>query len=90
MSRLGPTLELLAGSLVALIRDLLCRGRTLLDAGDQMTVREALGEYERRGLIEWDEADLVICDRGLPYVRHVAAEFDRLRGSLDRESFANV
>lgn len=72
------------------IRDLLCRGRTLLDAGDQMIVREALGEYERRGLIEWDEADLVICDRGLPYVRHVAAEFDRLRGSLDRARFANV
>ena len=72
------------------IRDLLCRGRTLLNAGDQMIVRGALGEYERRGLIEWDEADLVICDRGLPYVRHVAAEFDRLRGSLHRARFANV
>lgn len=72
------------------IRDLLCRGRTILDAGDEMIVREALGEYERRGLIEWDGADLAICDRGLPYVRHVAAEFDRLRGSLGRTRLANV
>jgi oxygen-independent coproporphyrinogen III oxidase len=72
------------------IRDLLCRGRTLLDAGDKMTVREALGEYERRGLIEWDGANLAICNRGLPYVRHVAAEFDRLRGSFGRTRLANV
>ncbi len=73
-----------------LIRDLLCRGRTLLDAGDQSTVRDALEEYERRGLVEWNDTDLIVCDSGLPYVRHVASEFDGVRGSLTRARFANV
>ncbi|MBA3941284.1 MAG: oxygen-independent coproporphyrinogen III oxidase [Sphingopyxis sp.] len=64
------------------IRDLLCNGRTHVGPAGEAPVRAALADYERRGVIEWDADDLVIRDEGLPYSRHVAAQFDSVRGSI--------
>jgi oxygen-independent coproporphyrinogen-3 oxidase len=64
------------------IRDLLCRGRTRIAEKARVHVRDILADYERRGVIEWDAGDLVICDEGLPYARHVAAQFDSVRGAI--------
>ena len=61
------------------IRDLLCSGRAHLAATERQSFRRSLMEFERRGVIGWNEDDLVINDRGLPYARHVAAEFDSIR-----------
>ncbi|MGH6650457.1 MAG: oxygen-independent coproporphyrinogen III oxidase [Sphingopyxis sp.] len=66
------------------IRNLLCNGRTRLNPERRTPVRNALQDYERRGLIEWQGDDLVIRDNGLPYSRHVAAQFDSLRGRIDK------
>jgi oxygen-independent coproporphyrinogen-3 oxidase len=73
-----------------LIRELLCNGRTHFDSEDEVAVRRFLERYERLGLIEWSATDLVVRDRGLPYVRHIAAEFDEVRGGLSQTRFANV
>ena len=64
------------------IRDLLCRGRAHLGAEALAPARGALSDFERRGIIEWDSGALVIRDCGLPYARHVAARFDRIRGDI--------
>lgn len=64
------------------IRELLCSGRTQFDAGELASVRGAMADFERRGLIEWDGSWLWIRDCALPYARHVAAELDSVRGSL--------
>ena len=63
------------------IRNILCSGRTRVET-DQNRVREILADYERRGIIEWDADDLIISDEGLPYARHVAAQFDSVRGTI--------
>jgi oxygen-independent coproporphyrinogen-3 oxidase len=62
------------------IRDLLCRGRAHLEVGEGALAREALADFEARGIVEWEGGDLVIRECGLPYARHVAAQFDSLRG----------
>jgi oxygen-independent coproporphyrinogen-3 oxidase len=64
------------------IRDLLCRGRTSIAMKAREHVRDILADYEYRGVIEWDAGDLVISDEGLPYARHVAAQFDSVRGAI--------
>ncbi|MBL9071336.1 MAG: oxygen-independent coproporphyrinogen III oxidase [Sphingopyxis sp.] len=64
------------------IRDLLCAGRTIVEQTEFANVRDAVAEFERRGLVAWDEHSLSICRDGLPYARHVAAEFDSVRGGL--------
>ena len=64
------------------IRDLLCNGRTHVDGDESGAVRAALADYERRGVVEWDADILVIRREGLPYARHVAAQFDSIRGSI--------
>ena len=64
------------------IRDLLCSGRAHLDPSEDAIARKALMIFEERGIVGWDETDLVIRDGGLPYARHVAAEFDRVRGHM--------
>lgn len=64
------------------IRDLLCNGRTHIGRACREQVRDILADYERRGVIEWDADDLLIRDEGLPYSRHIAAQFDRARGSI--------
>jgi oxygen-independent coproporphyrinogen-3 oxidase len=65
-----------------IIRDLLCNGRARLSPEWQDAARPALAEYDKRGVIDWQGDDLLIRDSGLPYARHVAAEFDRLRGHV--------
>ena len=72
------------------ISDLLCNHRAHLDASERAAAQGVLIEYEKRGLIEWEGTDLVICNRGLPYARHVAAEFDRIRGRLASATIANL
>jgi len=64
------------------IRDILCSGRTRIGMGRGKHVRNILADYERRGVVEWDADDLVIRDEGLPYARHVAAQFDSFRGAI--------
>jgi oxygen-independent coproporphyrinogen-3 oxidase len=64
------------------IRDLLCNGRARLDTEELAPVRRALSDFEQRDIIEWNGDALVIRDRGLPYARHVAARFDRIRGGI--------
>lgn len=66
------------------IREIICNGRTHLARSQRARVRDALRDYERRGVIDWHEGDLVIRDSGLPYARHIAAEFDSLRGRIER------
>ncbi|MBB5704871.1 oxygen-independent coproporphyrinogen III oxidase [Sphingopyxis panaciterrulae] len=65
------------------IRDLLCSGRAHLGAGELAPARSALSDFERRDLIEWNGDVLVIRDCALPYARHVAAQFDGIRGPID-------
>ncbi len=64
------------------IRDLLCQGRTRVGTEGRVRIRSGLAEYERLGLIQWEEDDLVIRDDGLPYARHIAAQFDSVRGAI--------
>ncbi len=64
------------------IRNLLCSGRTHIETEGRERVRSILSDYERRGVIAWDADDLVIRDEGLPYARHVAAQFDSVRGAI--------
>ena len=64
------------------IRDLLCSGRTHVGPEGVAAVRAAMTDYERRNIVGWDAEDLVIRDEGLAYTRHVAAQFDSLRGSI--------
>jgi len=64
------------------IRDLLCSGRAHIGTEFSDHVRNILADYEHRGVIEWDANDLVIRDEGLPYARHVAAQFDSVRGAI--------
>ncbi|MBK6413830.1 oxygen-independent coproporphyrinogen III oxidase [Sphingopyxis sp.] len=66
----------------AIIRDLLCRGRARIDMSLSEAAHAALAEFESRDLIAWEGDDLVIHDSGRPYARHVAAQFDRVRGKL--------
>ena len=63
------------------IRNILCNGRARIET-DKNRVQGVLADYERRGIIEWDADDLMISDEGLPYARHVAAQFDSVRGAI--------
>jgi oxygen-independent coproporphyrinogen-3 oxidase len=72
------------------IRDILCAGHTRLDANEFASARLILAEYERLGLIEWVDTDMTISKGGLPYARHIAAEFDEIRGNLAASAFAKV
>src|SRR3546814_10854407 len=72
------------------IRDLLCNGRTHLDAAEIASAREALSDFEQKGVIEWDGEALLIRDCGLPYARHIAAQFDGVRGQVCQIGRAHV
>lgn len=62
------------------ISELLCSGRTLLGGEGAAHFRGVLADYEERGIISW-EGDLLLVEKcGLPYARHVAAQFDSKRG----------
>ncbi|QCB55646.1 oxygen-independent coproporphyrinogen III oxidase [Sphingopyxis sp. PAMC25046] len=64
------------------IRDILCAGRTHVGPERGERIRDVLADYELRGVVEWEAGDLVIRDEGLPYARHVAAQFDSVRGTI--------
>ena len=64
------------------ICDILCSGRTHIGIARGEHVRKILADYERRGVVEWEGDDLVIRGEGLPYARHVAAQFDSARGAI--------
>jgi oxygen-independent coproporphyrinogen-3 oxidase len=65
-----------------LIRDLLCRGRAYIQASMSEATHIAMAALEVRGLIGWEADNLIIRDCGRPYARHIAAQFDRVRGKL--------
>lgn len=65
-----------------IIRDLLCSGRARIHAPMSEATHIAMAALEDRGLIGWEADNLVIRDCGRPYARHVAAQFDRVRGKL--------
>ena len=65
------------------IRDLLCRGRTDIEGSRVGAVRRAMSDFERRGVIAWEGPQVVIRECGLPYARHIAAQFDSVRGPID-------
>lgn len=66
----------------AIIRDLLCSGRARIGAAMNAAAHNAMAALEDRGLIHWEGDNLVIGDCGRPYARHVASQFDRIRGML--------
>lgn len=66
----------------AIIRDLLCSGRARIGAAMNEAAHNATAALEDRGLIHWEGDDLVIHDCARPYARHIAAQFDRIRGGL--------
>ena len=66
----------------AIIRDLLCRGRARIDTSFSDAAHIAMAALEVRGLIGWEADNLIIRDCGRPYARHIAAQFDRVRGKL--------
>ena len=65
-----------------IIRDLLCSGRARIHAPLSEATHIAMAAFEDRGLIGWEADILIIRDCGRPYSRHVAAQFDRVRGKL--------
>ncbi|MDK2760918.1 MAG: oxygen-independent coproporphyrinogen III oxidase [Sphingopyxis sp.] len=64
------------------IRDLLCGGRTRIEPATRAMVRDAMAPFEDRGIVSWQGDELVIAAGALPYARHVAAQFDSVRGSI--------
>lgn len=64
------------------IRGLLCNGRANFDAEQAVSVRGSLREFEQLGVIDWDGSDLVIPASGIAYARHIAAQFDSIRGGV--------
>ncbi|WP_338425971.1 oxygen-independent coproporphyrinogen III oxidase [Sphingopyxis kveilinensis] len=64
----------------AIIRDLLCSGRARIGAAMKAAAQSATAKFEDRGLIRWEDEHLVIPDCARPYARHVASQFDRIRG----------
>ena len=66
----------------AVIRDLLCSGRARVSASMYKAARNATSALEHRGLVQWEGDLLVIQDGGRPYARHIAVDFDRIRGKL--------
>lgn len=78
----GVTLDANERARAAIIRNLLCNGRAHLGGEWSAAAHPVLADYLERGVIAWQGEDLVIEASGLPYARHVAAEFDRLRGHM--------
>ena len=66
----------------AIIRDLLCSGRARIGAAMKTAAHDATAALEDRGLVYWECDDLIIHDCARPYARHVASQFDRIRGKL--------
>jgi oxygen-independent coproporphyrinogen-3 oxidase len=71
-----------------IINAILCRGSARLDASILPTARAALAEFERRGLLFWENETLVLKPGSEPYARVIAAQFDGYRGAIDPHSGA--
>lgn len=69
-----------------IINAILCRGRVTLDDDILPTARAALTEFERRGLLFWEDATLVLKPGSEPYARVIAAQFDGYRGRIQPHS----
>jgi oxygen-independent coproporphyrinogen-3 oxidase len=72
----------------AIINAILCRGRVRLDDDLLPTARAALAEFERRGLLFWEDETLVLGPGSQPYARVIAAQFDGYRGTIHPHSGA--
>ncbi|WP_137869244.1 oxygen-independent coproporphyrinogen III oxidase [Sphingopyxis sp. 2PD] len=66
----------------AIIRELLCRGRASIDRPLAPAAHVVMRDFERRGLVAWHGDELVVDASGRPYARHIAAQFDRIRGAV--------
>ncbi|MDM7955316.1 oxygen-independent coproporphyrinogen III oxidase [Blastomonas sp.] len=71
-----------------IINALLCQGRATLPPDFLPTARAALAEFERRGLLFWEQDDLVMAPASEPYARVIAAQFDGYRGTIHPHSGA--
>lgn len=78
----GVAIDANEGERGAIIRDLLCSGRARIDAAMSEAARDAMKVLQDRGLVHWEGEYLVIPDCGRPYARHIASQFDRVRGKL--------
>lgn len=65
-----------------IIRDLLCRGRAVLDRRWADAARSPIALFADRGLALWNGDELVLPDEALPYARLIASQFDRRRGRV--------
>ena len=65
-----------------IINALLCRGRASLNDEFLPTARAVLTEFERRGLLFWEDHELVLAQGSEPYARVIAAQFDGFRGQI--------
>ncbi|MBN8843716.1 MAG: oxygen-independent coproporphyrinogen III oxidase [Sphingomonadales bacterium] len=64
------------------IRDILCAGGMTVDRAEMEAVRTAVARFEHMGVVSWDDRRLSISSDGLPYARHVAAQFDSVRADI--------
>ncbi len=65
-----------------IIKAILCQGRVRIDSERLTAARQALSDYEVRGLVGWEGPELILRAGSEPYARLIAATFDRLRGSV--------
>lgn len=75
----GVTLDAEESVRATTIRDLLCNGRAHLANAAAVRNSSTMADFEQRGLIDWQQDELVIRNTGLPYARHIAAQFDQRR-----------
>jgi oxygen-independent coproporphyrinogen-3 oxidase len=78
----GVSIDAIERERGTIIRDLLCSGRARIHMPMSEATHIAMAALEGRGLIGWEADNLIIRDCGRPYARHVAAQFDRIRGKL--------
>jgi oxygen-independent coproporphyrinogen-3 oxidase len=69
-----------------IINAILCRSRVTLDDSMLLPARAALAEFERRGLLFWEDDTLVLKPGSEPYARVIASQFDGYRGSIHPHS----
>lgn len=74
----------------AIINAILCQGRVALDTRFLPTARAVLTEFERRGLLFWEDNVLVLAHGSEPYARVIAAAFDGYRGSIGLGTMAET
>ncbi len=78
----GVAIDASEGERGAIIRDLLCGGRARIGTPMSEAAYIAMASLEDLDLVYWEADNLIIRDCGRPYARHIASQFDRVRGSL--------